>query len=486
MYKFFLLFLFSIITGITFSQTEKVVTVKGFAPGYVGKSIAILEIEDYLSMKEASIATATVQADSTFSVSFFVKETQKIVIRPDKNKSFMYVQPGGIYDIYLPDKDQYEVYRPNGNSIEVTFFGLDSTDINYKILEFQRWSDDFLSQYYHLKNIKPLEFAEKLDEFKLNVEKYYNMDDTLVIKEPGFDPFFNTFVRFSMAGYDNVQFAVERNRYEKHDFYIKNAPVSYRNDAYMTYFNTFYEKMIPRLSMETNNRVYLGVLKSSPTLVMRALGGEYTLINMRIREMVMIKALSEQFYSNDFPQTNILTILDSVSKKSLFAANSVIAENMKERLTELVQGGKAPDFVLSNGSDDMKTIGNYRKKHVYLHFYDPASKKNQIEVEPLIRIYETYKEDVFFITIYPEGNYSDEDQAILKTIPWEKFNTNISNPIWKNYKIETFPSYVLIDGYGYVVGAPALGPMPDGQYQTIDKTLFYIQKTNAELRGEDR
>ena len=276
-----------------YSQESKTVTVKGYAPSYVGQTITIHEIEDYFSNKEATIASAIVQSDSTFSATFRIKETQKISILPAKNKAFLYIQPGATYDIYVPEKDAFEPYRPEGNVIEVTFFDLDSNDINFKILQFQRWSDEFISSYYHLKNIQPIEFAKKMDEFKEIVEKEYKLRDTSETNSTEPKQYFKTFVRFSIAASDNIQFAADRNRYEKHDFYIKFAPVAYRNDAYMNYITKFYDKMIPRLSMETNNRVYLGVLKSSPTLVMRALGAEYTLINVRIREMIMVKALHQ-------------------------------------------------------------------------------------------------------------------------------------------------------------------------------------------------
>jgi hypothetical protein len=53
-----------------------------------------------------------------------------------------------------------------------------------------------------------------------------------------------------------------------------------------------------------------------------------------------------------------------------------------------------------------------------------------------------------------------------------------------DYKIETFPSYVLIDNSGYIVSAPALGPLPNGQYETIEKTFFYIKKYSDELLNE--
>jgi hypothetical protein len=480
----FLSFLFLLIGISLVAQEEKIVTVKGIAPSYIGQSVSISGIQDYFSMKETPLATTTVKEDSTFSVSFFVKETQKVIVRANKNKSYLYVQPKGVYDIYVPDKDKYEPYRPGGNEVEITFFDLDSTDINYQILQFQRWSDEFLGNYFYIRKSKPLEFAKKMDEFKAAVITRYQLDDTLTpIVKGSSTNYLKVFVRFTMASYDNIQYAAERNRYEKHDFYIKHSPVEYSNDAYMGYISTFYEKMSPRLSMETNNRVYLGLLKSSPTLIMHALGTEYTLINMRIREMVMIKLLSEEFYSKDFPQTNILTVLDSVSKHSLFEANAIIAGNMKDRLTELSVGGKAPEFVLKNGKNESRMLNNYSKKHLYLHFYDPSGPKSQIELDPLINIYKNYKEDVQFITIYPPGSYDSITKTnYLNNIPWEKFEIEKSNPIWKNYKIETYPSYVLIDGYGYIVMSPALGPMPNGQYETIDKTFYYIQRVNKELR----
>ena len=486
MMKFFLLSLFSLFSLIfSFGQEKKLVTISGTAPTYVGQTISFFEIEDYFSMKENRIASTNVQADSTFNVSFYVNETKKIIVRGNKNHSFLYIQPNAKYDIYLPEKDKFEPYRPSGNSVEITFFNLDSTDINYSILQFQRWSDDFIGNYFYLRKSKPMEFAQKMEEFKTLVEKKYNLNDT-TIKYPKGSPenYMNVFVRYSFASMDNIQYAAERNRYEKHDFYIKHSPVEYQNDEYMAYINAFYEKMTPRLSMETNNRVYLGLLKSSPTMIMRALGAEYTLINMRLREMIMIKMLSEEFYSKDFPQTNILTVLDSVSNHGLFDANAVIAKNMKLRLTELTVGGKAPDFVLKNEKGETKLLTNYGKKHLYIHFYDPSSSKSTIELEPLKKLYETYKEDIQFVTVYPDKEYkSEEVKLYLESIPWEKCKTDISSPVWNNYKIETFPNYVLIDGYGYVVGAPALGPMPNGQYETIDKSFFYIQKVNAELRG---
>ena len=461
-----------------FSKEKSIVTIKGFAPAYVGKTVELFTIEDYFSRKESLIASSMVLEDSTFSFSFYNEKTQKVILKSNKNTTYLYIQPSGVYEVFLPEKDSYDPYRPNGNSVELAFYGLDSMDINYKVLGFERWVDDFLGTYFYIKKSNGTEFSIQLDKFKTNVEKAYMNDSST---------FFKTFVRFRMASLDEIQQAATRNNFEKHDFYIKKSPVSYDNDVYMDYIVKFYDNLVPRLSFEVNNAVYLAVLKSSPTLVMKALSGEYTLINLRLREMIMVKMLSDYFYKGDFPQTNTLTIMDSVSRFAMFEANKIIASNLKERLTELVPGGKAPGFSLKNKEGVAVNGTNYTSKHVYFHFFDPSSLGNLKELQLLIPIQLKYYNDVDFVTVYKKKEtYTEPELKALESIKWDKFEVSDDDEILKNYQIQTFPSYVLLDRYGYVVSSPALGPLPNGNRENIEKVFFYIQKMNLENKTEEK
>lgn len=458
------------------SLDAQIIKIAGFAPSYVGKSVEIYTIDDYFSMKESLLARAEVKSDSTFRLITEISKTQKIIIKSNNNEGFMYVQPGGDYEIFFPDRDKYDPYRPNGNSVEVAFYDLDSTDINYKILGFERWVDHFVGNNFYIKNADPQKFSESMDRFKTNVEKAYK-DDT--------STFLKTFVRFRIASLDNIQTAAERNRYEKHDFYIKYSPVSYENDAYMSYIKDFYQNLMPRLSNEANQAVYEGVLQSSPSVIMRALGSEYTLINMRIREMIMVNALAEVYHSGDFPQTNIITILDSVSTNSLFDANAVIATNLKRRLTDLVPGVKAPSFFLSYADGTAKTLANFEGGHLYLHFFQPNSLENRKELGLLKEMHKRYSEQIQFVTIYQQTDtLSTEGKKAIESITWDAVGISDDNTIWKNYQVKSFPHYVLIDALGNIVMSPALGPTPNGEYQTIDLTFFDIQKVWLEQNKE--
>lgn len=473
LFSFCLSFVFSF---CSLAQSGSINTVIGFAPKYIGQKVEVYGIEDYLSQKEFLIASAVVGEDSTFKVSFFNDITRKIAVRSNNNKGYLYIDPDMTYNIYLPDRNRFDEYRPLGNEVEIAFRDLPESDINFKILSFDKWCTNFLGEYFYKKNVSGLEFVQKLDTFKMDVAKAY-------IKDTNF--FFKTYVRFSIAGLDEIQFKGARNRFEKHDFYIKNYPFSYQNPVFMDYINSFYENIDDHLPMETTNKIYLAVLKSSPTLLINAIGDEPTLSSVRLREYAMIKLLGEHYFKNDFPQTNILSILDSLSNFSLYPEHKSIAKNLIKKLTEISIGTKAPDFTLNNGTQS-KTNRDFFKKHLYIQFLDPSMLESEREVDVLVPLYAKYKDYINIITVYrKQKDYTPKQEVLLKQIPWDKFEVEADNPILRNYAVFSYPYYVLLDHTGHVVAAPALRPSPNGKYETIEKSFFYIQKYLEEERKNE-
>lgn len=451
------------------AQRTETARIHGYAPAYVGEKIELIEVQDYFSLREQAVAITEVGADSTFTFQFYNPSERKLLIRSKKNTGFIYVQPKGNYEVLFPEKNKYDTYNPNGNFVEISFIGLDAQDINFKILSFEKWMNMFLGEYYYKKGIDGNKFVQHLDTFKINVEKAYEADTQY---------FFKTYVRFSLASLEDIQFKGNRNRFEKYDFFIKPFPVAYSNEVYMNYIKSFYENLIPRLEMEVNNRVYLGLLKNSPTLIINALSNEYTLSgkNVKLRELIMIKTLTDNYYKGDLPQTNILNVLDSISKHGLFAENKVIAQNLIYRLTELVPGSKSPQFAFQNQKKEERNLTNYQGKHLYIQFMDPTIKENVKELELLKEIYKKYQGEVNIITFYPEKSYTKKQLESIQTIPWDHAKLATDSPIWKSFQVATFSHFVLLDTYGYIVSAPALRPIPNGQYETIDKTFFLIRK----------
>ncbi|XOV68371.1 MAG: TlpA family protein disulfide reductase [Fluviicola sp.] len=466
----YLILLLLVLSG--FSLSAQKVVISGYAPEYVGQEMKVFRIKDYLSDQTTLISSATVAKDSTFELSFFSEEIEKVILRCDNNRSHLYIEPGATYSVFFPERNKYEPKLPSGNTVELTFYDLDSLDINYKILRFQRWYDYFVGGTYHLRNDKEaVEFAAYLDTFKTNVYNYYLPDTS----ENSF--FLKTYIRYSIAGLDNINTLAERGRYEKYDFYLEKYPVCYKNDIYMDYMTAFYDKTIHQLHRVTSEKFYQGVVQSSPTMIYNALGAEYTLSNMKLRELVMIQSLAEAYYSDEYPKTNIETILDSLSQNCLFEAHEDIAKNVLDRLTDLVPGGKAPNFVLHQDESSPKTLLDYKDKHLYIHFLDPRIESNMRELEIMKDMHTRYKDYVQFLTIYPKYENSPKSSLEkLKELPWDSFEVEKDHSILERYQVVNFAQFVLIDAAGNIVASPAPKPTPDGEYDTIDRTFYYLKQ----------
>ncbi len=465
--KSFLMIVAILFVTILFGQ--KTIHIEGFAPKYVGQRVLLNSISDYLTDIEHTICTAEVKDDSTFSLTFSLEEAQKLNLYVGKNSSFLYVQPGGEYSIYFPERDRIDPPRPMGNKVELRFGDLDSNDINERIIIFNNSLDNFLYKNFKKSKTDPVAYNKTLDEFKNNVANYFKKDTGNYVYD---------YIRFSLALIDDLPQAGNRNKYEKFDFYLKYSPVLYTNDAYMKYVKAYFAAMVNSLPMERNNEVYMGVVKSSPTLIMRALGKEYTLSNIRLRELVMIQALGEMYFRTDYPQTNVIAVLDSLEKNALFSQHRNIASNMKMRLTEITNGGKAPDFVLKNDLQGVKTLGAYKGRYIYFHFFDPSTEQAMTDLILLANLQKKYHQYVDFVTVVPKSaSEKSRSKEVLEQIKWDLFvEDDFSSSIWKNYKVESFPYFVLIDPHGYVVQAPALTPRANAMYETIDRTFFEIKK----------
>src|SRR5690606_6889956 len=168
---------------------------------------------------------------------------------------------------------------------------------------------------------------------------------------------------------------------------------------------------------------------------------------------------------------------DSVQHHALFKIHGTIAKNTIARLTEAATGGKAPDFTVKTATG-LKNLSDYKGRYLYIHFFNPSSEKSKMELPVLQNLYKKYGKEIIFLTISKESHVNEGNKNSLKELPWEHaIVPDNYTTLWENYHVGTFPMYVLIDPYAYIVQSPALGPLPNNLYETIDKVFFEIQKS---------
>jgi hypothetical protein len=100
------------------------------------------------------------------------------------------------------------------------FFRLDSTDINYKILGFEAWMDESISEIYQLKDIHPEQFIDKVRSFKQETATVYNQFES---------PFFFNYVKYSVGlSVDNFNIIGGPSKQDKFDFYLNEDSIYYK------------------------------------------------------------------------------------------------------------------------------------------------------------------------------------------------------------------------------------------------------------------
>ena len=271
MSKIVLISIFSFFT--VFLIAQPVTTIEGVAPTYAGKEVNIFKFKDFLSRVTEPVAKTTVTKDSTFKVSFYANETQKLKVEIGENHFLLYTEPNGNYKVFVRGRSPYVSKKAKGVNAEFFFLGLDSTDVNYKIIMYDDQQLTFLENNYTHQSMKSAHFVSALDSFKEVTSQQYAKDSSMFLK---------TYVRFSIAALDDLPFQGHRNRYEKYDFYIKPEPVWYKNDRYMDYIKRFYDDYYYQLSNEVNQKFYKGVVQSSPTVALNSLSQDYAMKNIRL------------------------------------------------------------------------------------------------------------------------------------------------------------------------------------------------------------
>lgn len=449
--------------------------ITGYAPDFVGKKAVLYTYQEYITMTKIKLGEAVVsEEDSLFHINLENGATFKGVLQIENTEATIYVAPETSYEIYFPPAENQPISFQN-QFTDVVFFGLDTTDINYRILQYNQWFDTYVA--YHETEIARGKFRQYLDTFMVYASEAY--------KEVK-DEYFLTYVRYNIAEMQQTLGGNKKSESRLQTFlnFIEPFPVYYENDQYMKFFRGFYSKGFADYQPTIEAEINVAIYDASPTKLMAVLKQDLFLSNPEIRELVMIDQLGKQYYKRPDQKRGILLMLDSLSSNARHLPNATTAKNVLNYLTTLEPGFPAPAIKFEDPSkEDPITWKTYQGKFVYLNFFETWNEQAKTEMLILAGMQEKYGEYISFVSICSDEEKSTFD-AFMKenpTINWDVFYVGKEDDLLKEYKISTVPSYFLIDQSGFIAMAPAPTPSPDGEYESIDKTFFYIKKALQQM-----
>ncbi len=435
----------------------------GTAQNSVGEWIYLYEIEDFFTKSESYVQKFQTTEKNRFYFEIEQEEIKRYVIRLNNAYSELYLEPNGSYKIVFPEESVEVIPYFSGREMELLFLELDSTDINYKILGFEAWLDDELADLYLLKDIDPSKFIDGILKFKMEVLDAYEHDKS---------EYFKNHIKYILGKtIDNINYFGGPSELEKFNFYIRDQEVLYNLPSYIDYLKDFYSGLFPKLNKNSEQRVLMGFNDGNGEFLVLGLLEDSIIPNEQIAEIVALEMITSEYPKGNIPQNNLIKIAKFIEQNSSYEQNKTIAKNIQKKFYSLTAGDPLPTIYLK----DQKVLGS-KNKYQYVHFFDPSNPKSLAETSALRALYARYKNNIDFVTIYLESKSSNErfKQRVLKEIEWPIYSLNYYHPIWKMLNVGTFPYYILINKELNIENIPALGPIPNGVYETIDKTFHEL------------
>jgi peroxiredoxin len=457
---------FLLCTGFSFLSPAQQVTILGKAVSYEYKEISAWATNDYISNTQRKLTYSVIDSAGNFSLVLSTKDIQYITLKIEKNVASMYIEPFTSYEVAVLPPDSTTYQNPNiEHDVQLSIKLKSKTEINALTMDYDKRFDDFTSFYFdRFVARRP---KSVIDSFKLVIHNYY-----AEVK----NSYFNTYIDYSIA---SLEEKIKESEKKLFSSYLDGKPIQYNNPEYMNFFNTFFKQKLHNFSLSKGgDPVYFQINdRGSFKGTMDVLRRDPFLQNDTIRELVLLKGLSESYYDGTFKKTSITAMLQQIKDESLITIHQQIAVNILNSFSKLKPGAGAPFFSLPDKTGVTVSLDELRaKKYVYIMFFANSCTECVQQMKVLPSLKKQYGERIAFVSITTDKT-ADELKKFCSKYPqydWVFLYDNTNGSLKADYEIKSLPSYFLINPAGIFIQAPAEGPNGD-----IDRAFFDIVKPKA-------
>lgn len=440
------------------------VSIKGIAVN-PGSKFQIGMKTDYISNEEVILEETISDSLGRFNFSVDLKNIEKLFIKNGNLIGYLYAQPKGKY--YIEFSNSGFSKFGSENEVELVFIQLDTLDINYKILTFEHWLDQSLNILYPLKEKNSGEFLNEVKKFRSAVNDIYKAENNL---------FFLDYVKYTLGmNIEELQDFASPSEIDKFSFYLEDIPIKWRNDKFFGFVSNFYDKYFYQQSLEKRQEFMHLIEIGNVKPLLNILENDDLIGSAQLAEVMCIYMLSDLYFDRVIPRNTILNFLYNFSKLEIDSEITSVAQRLFNKLNVLDAGDKLPLYTLKN--TDLTQLGG---KPIYIQFFNPSNKKCIAELAAMKKLYKNYGAYIHFLTIYEEqSSFSKLENTYLDQITWDKTSAEANHPIWKDLNVSGFPYYVYVLPNQIIANINTLSPSPNGEYETIEKTLFEYKRLIA-------
>ncbi len=472
-----LILCFHIITWTNAFSSE--VTIFGKAPSFAGEEITFSTYHNRITNHVQVMASPKVDKNGNFKATFDLDKIRYVFSDLGIFHAFLYAEPGKTYEIVLPPKKKKttaQILNPffKERNIHVGIKNSEMNDLNFLIKSFESSYQPYFRK--HVTNVM--------------VENDFTAMDSAIqsIKAPYLDiesPYFNTYMKYRF-GFLRYMAYQKKSRHISDQFFL-DEPVHYYNVAYMELFNKVYDKYFSFFSRtDYGKTIFTDISKNkSWTDLRKTLSKDNVLENDTLIELVALKSLHDEFYSDEFSRSAIMAILDSIYLQTDIQIHKEIAKNIKEKISKLLIGYAPPSFQLYDKDSILVTLDSLKGNYVYLNFcsclsYSCFNEFGSID-RFLQRISPTIK-NFKVLTVVVDEKFNTMQKCIDRyDYDWIFVHYASQPSVLKDYDIRGFPTYFLIGPDGNLLLSPAPSPS-----ENFGERLFEIMRDSGELYNQQK
>jgi peroxiredoxin len=451
---FFLLW----ITAETFSAFAQKVEISGNAPDYAGQTLKIYGVDNYICKEEAIIAECTVAAGGDFRFEFSNATAHIYYMYLGVFKVQMVAEPDMSYRIALPprrDKTPDEASSPFFEEELLYVQVVSCTDRTGKPVP----PENELN-----RNIARFDMAYNAEYDRIAVEtlrqKTIPLDSLINAFKQQFPDSGNVyFTHYKTYRYGLLYYAARQKSVKFiSEHFFTEKPILYNNDAYMDLFNVTYRDYFMYFGRTKEGQAIYDVINGQKDLdaLKKLLKSDGIFTSDSLLEMMIIKNLYDEFYSDRFARRSLLTLLDSVIEHSTIARHVDMGRQIKTKITKLSHGYAPPAFSLYNQDSTLVSLDSYKGKYVYLLFCTTQNYVCLSQYEMLKELYKAQHKWLQIVVISVDDSFANMRDFRRKSgYLWEYLHFGNQPNVLANYDIRMFPTCFLIDPEGKLLASPA-------------------------------
>lgn len=444
MNKIFCIILALIICTPTFSQVK----INGIAPQYAGESAIVYTYKEFITKKKEKLDILNFDEQGHFSLSIPTNEVKLIFFTLHSFKIFLYVEPNKSYTLILPpkiEKTTQQKISPYFREKEV-ISGLknsEENDLNLLIQQFDSELNTLMKT--HFDNLHDQKIST-IDSFEISIKNKYQKHD---------NPFFKHYVKYQLGFLEFLK--KSNNPIDLTKKYFINKELLTKNPAYCNLINRIYERYLFNSSGNSKIKTFKNQLHTANTglELKKIIFQNWETNSQSINELIFLVILRDGYYDGLITLTETKRLLN-LSMNFVDGNIKQVAQNFYDNINYLMKGTKAPDFELYDRNDTLLQLSSFNGKYLLLNFSNIHSTPSLAELNTLSEIYSNFKNQLEVISVFDADDYKRVVEFYdEKGYKWSFMFANSNSEIYENYKIYSFPSYVLIDKTGNIIKASA-------------------------------